>query len=312
MGRNVGRSGCDRHGDNIEFVREFKGYSFYEAAGYVGESQKVKKIDNDDNRDNHHYRDYLHNRHGGHPFYSAEAVRNYQTGILTPPSGAWAERAWEFVIACQYELMEKMPKALAWLHRRTLTDKTLWRTGIGYNPQEQYIDRAEWGLPPELREDGKPKKLWLPRGVVIPWVIGSDLWGIRIRQPVGDPKYYWIPGGTMPALYNADDLTASRPVVLVEGEIDALTVTQFAGDLVAAVATGSTSGARHARWIVKLELAPGIMVTFDRDEAGEKAAQYWTDLLPKAIRWKSPYGDVNSYAQSEGADVRHWVELDWN
>jgi DNA primase len=309
MGRSAGRSGCDRHGDNIAFVREYKGLSFPDAAEYVEESHRVQKIDNRDNRDNRRNGDYRHKHGDNHCLPLSGATRNYQTGPLAAPVGVWAERAWEFVATCQGELMEKMPKALNWLRSRTLTDTTLWRTGIGYNPQDRYLDRAAWGLPQDTGNNGKPKKLWLPRGVVIPWIIGSDLWGIRIRRPAGDPKYYWIPGGTMPALYNTDDLTPGRPVVLVEGEIDALTVVQCAGDVIVAVATGSTAGARHAKWITRLELAPVVLVAFDRDKAGEEAAQYWLDLLPNAIRWKPPYGDVNTFAQSEGADVRRWVQM---
>jgi hypothetical protein len=47
-----------------------------------------------------------------------------------------------------------------------------------------------------------------------------------------------------------------RPVVLVEGEFDALTVQQVAGDRAVAVATGSTSGSRRPAW-VKLVVEPG-------------------------------------------------------
>ena len=82
-------------------------------------------------------------------------------------------------------------------------------------------------------------------GVVIPWEIGGELWRVNIRRPVGDPKYIG-PAGCAMGLYNADALTAA-PAVLVEGEIDALTVGQAAGDLVTAVATGSVSWGHRPR-----------------------------------------------------------------
>lgn len=56
-----------------------------------------------------------------------------------------------------------------------------------------------------------------------------------------------------------------RPVVLVEGEIDALTVVQACGALVAAVASGSTAGPRRGLWWARLALAPCVLVAFDDD-----------------------------------------------
>jgi len=212
-------------------------------------------------------------------------------------------------------LMERgtNPRALEWLHGRRLSDDTLWAAGIGYNPTDQYTERETWGLPPETNDRGRPKKLWLPRGVVIPWVISGDLWGVRIRipKPVGPiEKYYWIPGGA-PALYRADTLTGALPAVLVEGEIDALTIAQEAGDLAEAVATGSTHGARHVRWLARLALSPAVLVAYDTDEPGEKAAGYWLDVVKNAKRWRPYWGDANGLAQ-EGVSVRNWIDAGLN
>lgn len=74
---------------------------------------------------------------------------------------------------------------------------------------------------------------------------------------------------------HADSLAEGKPVVLVEGEIDALTVQQTAGDLVKlAVAAGSTAGSRRTVWVAKLALAPQVLVAFDADAngAGDLAA----------------------------------------
>lgn len=38
-------------------------------------------------------------------------------------------------------------------------------------------DWAVWGLAPALGDDGKPKQVWLPRGVVIPWSLTAPCGG---------------------------------------------------------------------------------------------------------------------------------------
>jgi DNA primase len=186
------------------------------------------------------------------------------------------------------------PRARQWLHTRRLYDPTLIRHGIGYNPADQYVDRSLWGLPPKLNAKGRPAQLLIPRGIVIPWFVDGDLWGIRIRRPVGKTKdskaakYYWIQGGAM-TLYNMDRVRAGTPTVLVEGELDALTIMQETGGAVAAVATGST-----------------VLVAYDSDEAGEAAATWWLDALSNARRWRPYWADANAMAQ-DGVDIARWV-----
>lgn len=290
---------CDRRGDDIQFVRDYKQIGYAEAKNYLRDRYQMN--DTVDIRDTYHTVDTLDT------IRSLTKRNNAKTEPCQAPTGLWSDKAWEFVFDCQAHLMERgtNPKALDWLHGRRLTDKTLWAVGIGYNPADQYIDREAWGLSPETNDKGNAKRLWLPRGIVIPWVIGGDLWGVRIRRPVGEPKYYWIPGGC-PGLYNADTLTGALPAVLVEGEIDALTINQEAGDLAVAVATGSTYGARHVRWLARLALPPAVLVAYDADEAGEKAAGYWLDAVKNAKRWRPYWGDANGLAQ-EGVSVRNWI-----
>lgn len=88
-----------------------------------------------------------------------------------------------------------------------------------------------------------------------------------MRRPAGDPKYAQPAGGSGVALYGADGVNEDLPVVLVEGEFDALAVAQEASDLVVAVATGSTHGTRHLRWLRLLQAVPVVLVAFDGDEA---------------------------------------------
>ena len=224
-----------------------------------------------------------------------------------PPSQEWQAHASDFIAVSQETLWSATgSKALAWLVARGLTEEAITRGGLGYhggNPE--YEDRAAWGLPDELNDKGNLKKVWLPRGVVIPWVIGDDVWRVNIRRPVGEPKYIG-PTGWGNALYDADQLTTDRPAILVEGELDALTVKQHAGDLITPTATGSTAGARRARWLARLALCPRVLVAFDADQAGEDARQYWLSVLPNGVYWRPFWGDANGM-QTGGGDLRQWI-----
>lgn len=275
---------CGHSGDAIQFLRDYAGLSFQEAAAAVGKAPIA--------------------------YNQASPRAGAGDGTKYPPSTAWQEPAWQFAFDCQAHLMENNtnPRARAWLHSRGLRDGAIWSAGLGYNPADCHLDRREWGLPPEHRQDGRPKSLWLPRGITIPWVIDGQLWGIRIRRPVGQPRYYWIPGGTASGLYNADAISPERATVLVEGELDALTIQQEAGDLVAAVATGSTTAGRHIRWLARLSTAPLVLVAYDADQAGDNASSYWTTALDNAIRWRPWWSDINDLLQ-EQIDVRRWAQL---
>lgn len=282
---------CGKGGDSIQFVRDFKQMGFQAAKEYLETNYQMATGESDNHQPD---------------------TKTYRGAAKTEPCQApgpeWTGPAWEFVFDCQSHLMERNtnPRARAWLHERRLTGDTLWAAGLGYNPAEMFIDREAWGLPPAVSEKGRPKRLWLPRGVTIPWVIGGDLWGVSIRRPKGEPKYCWVEGGTK-ALYNADALTGVLPAVLVEGEIDALTIEQEAGCFAVAVATGSTYGARHVRWLARLAASPIVLIAYDADEAGDKAADYWLHVLQSSKRWRPYWNDANRMAQ-DGVSLRNWIQ----
>lgn len=230
-------------------------------------------------------------------------------GPLAPPGPEWQAAARAFVAYAQGRLWDCTgAEALAYLRRRGLADETIRRFGLGYNPTDLWRDPQRWGLEPGPQ--GQP--VWLPRGVVIPWDIGGQLWRVNIRLldprrfPDGRELRYIGPRGGKNGLYNADALRPGCPAMVVEGEIDALTLVQAVGDLAVAVATGSTSGARRTRWIARLALASPVLVAFDADDQGDKAAGYWLGVLPNARRWRPLWGDANAMAQG-GVDLRAWV-----
>ncbi|MBC8076101.1 MAG: toprim domain-containing protein [Chloroflexales bacterium] len=172
-------------------------------------------------------------------------------------------------------------------------------------------------MPSLIDRQGRPQRVWGPRGIVIPWFIGvgaeAKIWKLYVRRPLtsaqreaGEKPYIQFPGGSN-GLYNAQSITRCKPIMLVEGVFDALAVREEAGDLVVPVATGTT-GARRAHWIVQLARAPVVLASYDADEAGERAARYWLDALaPHAVRWRPYWDDPAAMLQAHG-DVRTWVE----
>jgi hypothetical protein len=84
----------------------------------------------------------------------------------------WREKATAFAAWAHARLLET-PDMLQWLARRGLDETAARRYGLGWNPGERgqsgiVRSRASWGLPDQLKTDGKPKQLWLPKGLVIP------------------------------------------------------------------------------------------------------------------------------------------------
>lgn len=267
---------CTRSGDGIDLLRALKGMSFRQAAATMGQAA----------------RDGSFRRRPAAP---RRAVH------LGPPGTAWQRRA--AVVACEAEETLWTPcgaRALAYLRGRGFAEATIRGARLGYVPQDRREDSAAWGLP------GAHGPVQLPRGVAIPWRAGGAMWAANIRRPAGDPKYIQIAGGRK-GLYGVDGLRQRMelPAVLVEGEFDALAVAQAAYDLVHAVATGSTQGARHPRWVALLAASPVVLVAYDGDDAGETAAQWWLDRLPRARRLV-PEGDPAAMLQA-GHDVRAWL-----
>ena len=303
LGPRAGRNGCDLHGDAIDYLRHRDGIGYREACARLGIVPRQ-------------YPRGFQKGSGGttsplHVCCSGPLLEASRPDPLTPPPARWQAHAAGIAARCAVRLFRPAgARALTYLHGRGLTDATLQRFNIGYNPQHIAEPHAEWGLPAPA---DPAQRIHVPRGITIPWYIDGAVWRLNVRRPVtaaqvagGQPKYLG-PAGFANALYHAASLTPATPVVLVEGELDALTVVQACGAHVAAVATGSTAGGRRAEWIARLAAAPCVLIAFDHDinGAGDKAAAWWLTTLPNARRWLPLTHDVNSAPDPQ--DVRRWV-----
>ena len=80
------------------------------------------------------------------------------------------------------------------------------------------------------------------RGVVIPWFDGDRLALVKIRQPEGiKPKYIEAYRDRPRIFPDPAVIEPGRPLVIVEGEFDALLLGQELRDLAAVVTLGSAS-----------------------------------------------------------------------
>lgn len=248
---------------------------------------------------------YLHD-HDGLSFREARVpARGTPTRI--PDSGEepnpfWQDAARVFCMHAQRTLWSSkgMP-AREYLRQRGLSAQTIHRAALGYNSRPYYDAPELWGFARSERD------VWVPAGIVIPWVVNSSIWCVRFRSFSSDAtfRYMQVRGGGN-ALYRASTVQANTPAVLVEGELDALTIVQEAGDLLAAVANGSTNGGRRSRWIATLANASVVLLSHDADQPGERAATWWLKRLDNAQRWLPLWKDANAMLQN-GADVRSWI-----
>jgi hypothetical protein len=197
-------------------------------------------------------------------------------------------------------------KALAWLRARGLRDGTIRAARLGYNPAERFDKLAAWGLPDP--GDGKRHAVFLPRGVIIPCEVAGVVWRVRLRRPVGKPKY-WNVLGSKRGLYLAETLTPGKPAVLAEGEFDSLLLYQEAGDLVGVVTLGSVDRNLPDCWVPFLLPIPTILVAYDTDGAGESGASAWASLTARARRIKPLVGkDITDFWKA-GGNLRAWVSF---
>lgn len=240
------------------------------------------------------------------------------------PAEKWQQKAAALVDHAHQQLMNT-PDQLAYLAGRGLPRQAVEKYRLGYLPEDLYRDRAAWGLPEEISEKtGKPKKHWIPQGIVIPWFSpdGSGaIHRIRIRKQTlrtpKEPRYHWLPG-------SGNDIIclnpAARAHIIVESDLDGLLIDWLAGDLVATVPLGSCSTRPKATAFQSLQNSRRILVALDFDTPqwneqqqrlvapGAEACGWWSKTFPETWkRWPVPQGKDPGEAFQAGVDIRQWV-----
>ncbi|WP_136796194.1 primase-helicase zinc-binding domain-containing protein [Desulfosediminicola ganghwensis] len=274
--------GCDISGDEIDYLRRFRGMTFEQAAALTGKQPSAK-------------------HKGGVDFKKLIVDK----GGCTPPDG-WIERAQEFQAVTHQILLEDAEMVERLRVERGLTRETIVRFDLGWLPQNLFDDRVAWGLPEELRQDGKTKKYFLPAGLIIP---GPDRIRIRRDNPEEYGKYYVLPGsGNEPLIIDA---ALEAPALVVESELDGMLLAQELTTPVMIIAAGSTSNGPSVELKRRLSQRPFVLVSLDNDEAGAKSSwQRWIAYLPNAARAPLPgsWGAKDhTEAYLKGHDLNIWL-----
>ena len=97
--------------------------------------------------------------------------------------------------------------------------------------------------------------------------------------------------------------------VIVESELDGFLLNQESGDLAGVVAMGLAQAKPDKITHEALTAAKSILVSFDSDDAGAKAAwSFWPETNGgKVKRWPCVGGKDPSDARLGGLDLRSWV-----
>ena len=291
---------CDKKGDAIQYVRDRDGLTFAEAKAAIG-------VDGPPPR-----------RPGRRLEAAGEAPPD------EPPPAAWQARGRAFADYCIAQLRETAAGAAALTYLREcrgLSDATVRRWRLGYNPRDVFDAPARWGL-------SGAGKVWLPHGVVIPCEIGPDLWYLTIRRPMledgepdelaryvggakkDDPRGKYIrPRGHVAALFGADTLDGKSVAVDAEGEIDAMLLDQDTASEVGVCTMGGVKTPLTARWFLRLAGIPLVLAAHDADEEGDAAAEALERMSPRVKRARPIGAKDLDEMRRVGRSLEDWLEF---
>lgn len=241
-----------------------------------------------------------------------------QLQVAKEPSAKWKEKALIFVEDCHCNLF-KNSEIIHQLYERGLSDEIIKQFKLGYccnsasgNMKDFFDDYTEWGLESVLKEDGKLKRLWLPRGLVIPCFSGNgDVLKINIRRldwheedKLG--KYIKVTGSIKaPAVYG--DVN-KRVAIILESEFDAILIQQFAADVCFCIATGGSTQPLDIYTDHLIRKSILFLICPDVDAAGAKFLHKLQEQYKQAKLWPSPKGKSPGDAlKDHKVDLREWV-----
>jgi DNA primase len=284
--------GCDKSGDNIQFLIDFEGMNFKDACAWLN----------------------IHLDQNYHSKPAPTEKREFQPTEHQSPAQLWQEKAGKFISWAQEQLKNNQQQ-LDWLAARGINQAAAVAARLGWNPGENGKDlfraRTAWGLPELKKEDGRPRMLWLPRGLVIPYCVDGIVQRIRIRRPEGEPRYYVVPGSSMATMIIGIEC---RAFVIVESELDAIACAAST-DLAGAVATGTLQGKPDAAAYEILKSSVQILNALDYGDQGggktaaERAFKWWADNFPDTCdRWPVPQGKDPGEAYAQGTDLGEWIK----
>lgn len=226
------------------------------------------------------------------------------------PSENWRAKAHQLAAWANQELFSPKHKNILekLQSERGITQETAKKFGLGYIQTDLYINRLGWDLPLMDDHTGDLKRLFIPAGLVIPGFYQGQICRLRIRKSNREDgyKYHIVPNSSRHPM-----ITPGKTdyVMVVESDLDAILLSQEAGDLIHVVAMGSCSAKPDERAFQVLSQAEIILISLDDDDAGTKSAfSWWLKHFPHAIFWPIIEGKDPTEAYLNGLDLREWVQ----
>ena len=155
---------CDKGGDDIEYLKHVRKMSYPDACEFLGQQPKERTTERRVNTKPH---------------------QEFRPREVSAPSELWNKKAEAFISWAEGQLWKYRDNPV-WERLKGFKEETIRHFRLGLSTETFFRYREDWGLPTEPRLDGKPKKLWLPSGLVIPNVQGGAITQIRIRPT--DPE----------------------------------------------------------------------------------------------------------------------------
>lgn len=173
-----------------------------------------------------------------------------------------------------YEEAHRHIKETDYLQRRGLSEETISRFMLGY--------------------DTKTKRVIIP--------ISKSYYKGRAIDKTAQPKYL-IPAGAKVTPFNVKALTeATKPIFIVEGEIDALSVIEVGGE---AIALGGLNVRIFLEVLKTQKPVQPLIIALDNDSAGEKAERDLVEGLQELNIYPfpfKPYGEHKDASEALQAD----------
>jgi hypothetical protein len=267
--------GCGVHGDAAALVMKLRGMTFPEAVATLAGGPSPTRPGKAPGKPVARPAPPLPPEPSGLPEAAALALVQSAAARLWTPEGA---------------------ESLAYLTgpRRRLAPETIGAARLGWTPGVMVPTRAG-------------DRAFQAQGWVIPWFASGRLALVKIRQPDGRrPKYAEAFRDPVRLICypSPEAIRPGQPLVVVEGEFDALALGEALGELAAVVTLGSASARPGPAALRPMLAAAPWFIATDRDSAGDQAAAGWP-ARARRVCPPAPFKDWTE-AKAAGVDLARW------
>ncbi|WP_310601457.1 hypothetical protein [Desulfobulbus sp.] len=293
---------CGISGDTIAFLQQVDGLTYPQACAELGIASEGK---------------------------SWPSRSRYQAPPATPPPHAswlpktydepgevWREKAENLLADCQ-ERLSSTPDALGWLVRRGIAGDIARAYGLGYNlsskGRDRYRPRERWGLLPKM-QGKKAKRLWIPRGWVIPARNSAGrLIQLRVRRLnediasfASEIKYLPIDGSSMATMVLHPE---AEVFVVVECGFDAILLAGITDGKIGAITTWNSAARPDRATHALLQRSTCILGGLDYDQGGDREQDWWSGHYRQYRRLPSLPGSAKDPGDGAANGVDLWAWL---